>query len=113
MCTSELCAIRDRLYDDLDALDARVFGISIDSPFVTERFRHDERLPFPLLSDFNRVASRAYGVLYDDFFGLEEVSKRAVFVIGTDGLVHMAWVSEDADIEPDYEALREAVATAP
>lgn len=113
VCTTELCAMRDRWWSELDALGARVFGISIDSPFVTDRFRRDERLPFPLLSDFNRVASRAYGVLYDDFFGLKDVSKRAVFVIGTDGLVQLAWVSEDADVEPDYDAIRQAVATAP
>lgn len=112
VCTTELCTIRDR-WGEFAALDTRVFGISVDSPFVTARFRRDERVPFPLLSDFNREASRAYGVLYDDFYGLEGVSKRAVFVIGTDGIVHMAWVSEDADVEPDYDAIREALRTAP
>lgn len=112
MCTAELCAFRDR-WDAFAALDARVFGISVDSPFVTERFRRDEGLPFPLLSDFNRDASRAYGVLYDDYFGLKGVAKRAVFVIGTDGVVHWVWVTEDSGVEPDYDAIREAVRTAP
>jgi len=112
VCTTELCAIRDR-WSDYEGLDARVFGISVDSPFVTERFRRDQRLPFPLLSDFNRDVSRAYGVLYDEFYGLKDVAKRAVFVIGADGVVRMAWVSEDADTEPDYEAIHVALATAP
>lgn len=112
VCTTELCTIRDR-WSDFETLDAVVLGISIDSPFVAERFRRDEGLPFPLLSDFNRDVSRAYGVLYDDFYGLKDVTKRAVLVIGTDGVIHTAWVSEDADIEPDYDAILEAVRDAP
>lgn len=112
VCTAELCAFRDR-WPAFAALDVRVFGISVDSPFVTDRFRRDEDLPFPLLSDFNRDVSRAYGVLYEDFYGLRDVARRAVFVIGTDGIVHTAWVSDDADVEPDYETIRAAVAAAP
>ncbi len=112
VCTRELCAIRDA-WAAYEELEARVFGISVDSPFVTDRFRRDEKLPFPLLSDFNRDASRAYGVLYEDFFGLREVAKRAAFVIGSDGIVHLAWVTDDADVEPDYGAIRSALRTAP
>lgn len=111
VCTAELCAIRDR-WAAFEDLDARVFGISVDSPFVTDRFRRERELPFPLLSDFNRRVSRRYGVLYDDWYGLEGVSKRAVFVIGSDGRVRWAWVTEDADVEPDYDAIREALEAA-
>lgn len=112
VCTAEMCAIRDR-FDRFEGLDARVFGISVDSPFVTDRFRSDEGLPFPLLSDFNRDAARAYGVLYDDYFGLKDVAKRSVFVIGRDGLVHRVWIYEDSGVEPDYDAIHEAVEAAP
>lgn len=112
VCTAELCAIRDS-WDRYAALDARVFGISVDSPFATSRFRESEALPFPLLSDFNKEVSAAYGVLETNAFGMVGIARRSVFVIGTDGIVHYAWAAEDDGIEPDYEAMIRAVAAAP
>ncbi|MCG8469194.1 MAG: redoxin domain-containing protein [Gemmatimonadetes bacterium] len=112
VCTTELCTVRDR-WAEFEDLDAAVFGISVDSPFATTAFRAAESIPFPLLSDFNREVSRRWDVLYDEFFGMQGVSKRAVFVIGTDGIVAYAWVTEDADVEPDYDAVKAAVDAAP
>lgn len=111
VCTRELCTIRDA-WDGWSELDARVFAISVDSPFVARRFRQEEALPFPVLSDFNREAITAYGVLEPDFHGLRGVAKRAVFVIGSDGTVAYRWVTDDADVEPDYAGVRAAVARA-
>jgi len=111
VCTDELCALRDD-WSSWSELDASVFGISIDSPFVAQRFRQELELPFPLLSDFNRDASRAYGVLYDDLFGMREVSKRAAFVIDPSGTVVCDWVSEDAGVMPPLDEIRSAVAEA-
>ena len=34
-------------------------------------------LPFPLLSDFNHDVGAAYGVLYEEYFGLRGVARRA------------------------------------
>ncbi|HEY7530718.1 MAG TPA: redoxin domain-containing protein [Gemmatimonadota bacterium] len=111
-CTAEMCRMRDD-WDTWRALDARVFGITVDSPFVTERFRQAERLPFPILSDFNRDVATRYGVLYEELLGLRGVPKRAVFVIGRDGRVAWRWVSESAGVEPPYEEIRAAVERAP
>ncbi|HKK27305.1 MAG TPA: redoxin domain-containing protein [Gemmatimonadota bacterium] len=110
-CTTELGTFRSR-WSEFEGLDARVFAISVDSPFVTARFRQDEEIPFPVLSDFNRDVSERYGVLYDELLGLEGVSKRAVFVIGEDGRVAYRWVSEDPGVEPDYDAVRSAIRSA-
>ena len=107
VCTAELCAVRDDWNDWAD-LNADVYGISIDSPFVTRRFREELRLPFPLLSDFNHDVGAAYGVLYEDYFGLRGVAKRAAFVIGRDGRIAWAWVSDRDDILPDFEEVRRA-----
>jgi peroxiredoxin len=107
-CTAEMCAMRDD-WNAWEDLDADVLGISVDSPFVTSRFRQEHGLPFPVLSDFNREAAREYGVLYEDFYGLKDVAKRAVFVIDRDGRVAYRWVSEDASVEPDYEEVKEAI----
>lgn len=109
VCTKEMCAVRDA-WDRWRELDARVFGISVDSPFVTGKFRTDEDLPFPILSDFNKEVSRAYGVLHEDLLGLKGVSKRSAFVVGRDGTVSFAWVADDPRVEPDYEAVRTAAA---
>ncbi len=108
VCTEELCAVRDS-WEAWTALDADVFGISVDSPFVTRRFREELELPFPLLSDFNHDVGAAYGVLYEDYFGLRGVARRAAFVVGPDGRIAYDWVSERDDVLPDFQAVREVV----
>ncbi|MGH7567023.1 MAG: redoxin domain-containing protein [Gemmatimonadota bacterium] len=111
VCTEELCAVRDD-WNDWKDLDADVYGISVDSPFATRRFREELELPFPLLSDFNHDVGEAYGVLYEDYFGLRGVARRAAFVVATDGRIAYAWVSERDDVLPDFDPVREAVRTA-
>ena len=49
VCTTEFCTFRDG-WEEWEGLGAKVFGISIDSPFVAAKFREAENLPFPLLS---------------------------------------------------------------
>jgi peroxiredoxin len=111
VCTEEMCAVRDD-WDRWKELDAEVFGISVDSPFVTRRFRQELGLPFPLLSDFNHDVSAAYGVLYEEYYGLRGVARRAAFVVGTDGRIAYAWVGERDDVLPDFDAVRRVVSAA-
>jgi peroxiredoxin len=108
VCTEEMCAVRDD-WEQWKDLDAEVFGISVDSPFVTRRFRQELGLPFPLLSDFNHDVGAAYGVLYEEYFGLRGVARRAVFVVGADGRISYSWVGERDDDLPDFDAVREAL----
>ena len=75
VCTEETCSVRDDLSSYKD-LNAKVYGISVDSPFSQEAMALKENLNFPLLSDFNKEVSSAYGVLYDEFIGFKGVSKR-------------------------------------
>lgn len=112
VCTREMTAFSDRR-DRFSELDARLFGISVDSPFVNARFREEEGIPFPILSDFNREVASEWGVLHDELLGLEGVARRSVFVVGGDGLVSYRWVSDDPSVEPDYERVRAAVEAAP
>lgn len=108
VCTTELCTFADR-WDELGEPDARFFAVSVDSPFVTARFREEAGIPFPVLSDFNREVSERYGVLYEELLGLHQVAKRAVFVIGDDGTVRYRWVTEDPGVEPDYDTVEDAL----
>jgi peroxiredoxin len=108
VCTNELCTIRDnmKLYNSLDAV---IIGISIDSFFTLKEFRKSNNLNFPLLSDFNKEVAKTYGVLYEDYFGMKGVSKRATFVIGQDKHISYTEVLEDSGDLPDFKAIQEAL----
>jgi peroxiredoxin len=108
VCTDELCRIAED-WAKWSAVGARVFGISVDSPFVNAKFARETGVPFPLLSDFNREAGRAYDVLYEDYFGMKGVAKRSAFVVDRDGRIAYAWVSDDSDVLPPFDELRGAV----
>jgi peroxiredoxin len=111
VCTEEMCTFRDSLAE-LNNANAQVIGISVDSPFALKAFAAAQGLQFPLLSDFNREASRAYGVLNDNLLGVfQGVANRAVFVIDRDGKVAHAWVSEDPRVQPNYDEVKAKVKT--
>jgi glutaredoxin-dependent peroxiredoxin len=102
VCTKELCMFQDRMAR-LNQANARVFGISVDTFFTLKAFQADQKLTFPLLSDFNKQVIRDYGVFNEDMIGLKGIAKRAVFVLDRDGVVRHREVLEDARNEPDYE----------
>src|SRR5215471_9341406 len=87
VCTKELCNIRDNI-DMYNNVKAKVFGISVDSPQTLAKFKEDQHLNFPLLSDCNKEASIAFGCLHDVFSGwMHGVSKRSAFIIDKKGVV--------------------------
>lgn len=108
VCTAEMCHFRDS-WDEWKQVNVQIFGISVDSPFVTDKFRNELNIPFPILSDFNREAATAYGALHEDLFGLKGVTKRAVFVIGTDGNVTYQWVADDPGKQVPFDEIRAAL----
>lgn len=109
VCTTELCTVRDSI-SSYEGLDAQILAISVDSPFTLAKFKEDHKLNFPLLSDFNKTASQAYGAFYDEFvFGLKGVSKRAAFVIDPEGTVKHVEVLENAGDLPSFEAINNAL----
>ena len=60
-CTRQACAFA-RLYEEFQALNAVVVGISKDSAASHDRFAQKYGLPFVLLSDPELLAIQAYGV---------------------------------------------------
>ena len=108
VCTDELCTMRDNM-KFYDSLNTTVAGISIDSFFTLKEFKKANNLKFPLLSDFNKDASKAYGVLYEDFFGMKGVSKRSVFIIGNDGKIRYSEILEDSGKLPDFKAIQKVL----
>jgi glutaredoxin-dependent peroxiredoxin len=108
VCTKEMCTFRDSLAE-LNKAKAQVYGISVDTFFTLKAFQDQQRLNFPLLSDFNKQAIRDYGVFNEDMIGLKGIAKRAVFVIDKDGVVRHREVLEDARNEPDYRKVQEVL----
>jgi peroxiredoxin len=110
ICTKELCTFRDAM-SNFNDLHAQVVGISVDAPFANKAFAMQNNLQFPLLSDYTREVSKQYGGVHEDFAGMKgySASKRAVFIIDTNGTVKYAWVSENPGVEPDYNAVTQAL----
>jgi peroxiredoxin len=109
VCTTQLCTMRDN-FSFYEGLGAQVLGISVDSPFTLAKFKEDNQYQFPLLSDFNKEASQAFGAFYDEFvFNLKGVSKRAAFVIDENQKVIYAEVLESAGDLPNFKAIDDIV----
>ena len=110
VCTNELCSVRDNL-NVYTGLNAEVVGISVDSIFTLAKFKEEQKYNFPLLSDFNKNVSQAYGAFYDEFvFEMKGVSRRSAFVVDKDGVVQYAEVLESAGDLPNFEAIKDTLA---
>ena len=102
-CTAELCSVRDNI-SFYNNVNAKVFGISVDSLYTLAKYKADQNLNFTLLSDFNKDVSSLYGSLYEMFgYNMKGVSKRAAFVIDRNGVVRYAEVLENASEQPNFE----------
>jgi peroxiredoxin len=111
VCTAELCQMRDEK-SEYESMNAEILGISIDSPFVLEEFKKQQKYNFPLLSDFNREVSVAYDTMYESFvLGMNKVSKRSAFVVDKNGIVKYAEVLDDAGEMPNFAAIKETLKT--
>ncbi|HEX2090914.1 MAG TPA: peroxiredoxin [Longimicrobiaceae bacterium] len=110
-CTEQVCTAGNDLptHRELDALPV---AISVDSPYVLARFRAECGVDYPFLSDFNREAVNAFGVLRTDPVGpgLRNAADRAVFVIDRDGRVAYAWHSTNPGLLPPFDEIRAALA---
>ena len=112
VCEKELCSFRDSLAA-LNDLNATVLGICVDAPFSNAAFAERNQLNFPLLSDYTRETVRAYGVAHDDFAGMPgyTAAKRSVFVVDPSGAVQYTWVGPNPGVEPNYDEVKQAVAS--
>ena len=109
VCTTELCSIRDNIAVYNNAT-TEVVGISVDSIFSLAKYKQEQNLNFPLLSDFNKEASTAYDTIYDAFIGwMKGVSKRSAFVVDKEGVIKYAEVLESAGDLPNFEAIQATI----
>jgi peroxiredoxin len=110
-CTEELCTVRDDI-GSYTGLSGRVVAVSVDSPYVLDRYKKELGADYLFLSDFNREASTAFGVLREAPVGpgLRHASDRATFVIGTDGRIRYTWHSPNASLLPAFDEIKAALA---
>ncbi|HEY0870985.1 MAG TPA: thioredoxin-dependent thiol peroxidase [Acidothermaceae bacterium] len=90
-CTTQACDFRDSL-SQLDGAGITVLGISPDPVAKLARFREEQDLTFPLLSDPARTTLDAYGAYGEKkLYGKTVVGViRSTFVVGADGVLEVA-----------------------
>ncbi len=107
-CHDEMCSIRDG-FSEFRGFDAMVVAASVDSPFVLGKWKKELGLPYPLLSDFNKTAGKAYGAFHEQLGPLQGVNKRAAFIIDKKGGIQYIWVSDDPGTMPDTSEIKDAL----
>ena len=93
----------------IESLGGAILGISVDSWQSNEVFARQLGVGYPLLSDFRREVSRAYGVLDEERF----YTKRAVFVIDRDGRITYSDVSANSAQIPSVARIVEQLESLP
>lgn len=99
-CTKEACGFRD-LWQDLQAADAVVLGVSPDTEESHRKFRDKYDLPFTLLCDPERRVMTKYGAWGEKtMYGKKTMGViRSTVLVGPDGKVVKHWrrVAKAAD----------------
>lgn len=112
VCTDELCKVTG-LLDEYKKLGADVIAISVDSPFAQEAWAKRDGINLTLVSDFNRVAIKAFKVkdtrVIPEKFSLLNVAKRSVFVADKAGNVIHSEVKRDPASMPNFAKIKKAV----
>ena len=109
VCTAEFCSISQGL-TDYATLGAEVIGISVDSPFAQEAWAQKEKIEVTLVSDLNKEATNAYGVLFKGIAGIGDSSARAAFVVDAAGVIQYAEQTTTPKDLPDFDAVKAALA---
>ena len=110
-CTKEACQFRDD-FKTLEALGAKVVGISVDDSFSHRKFAEKYNLPFPLLSDASGEVADRYGALNN--FLIIKLAKRYTYLINPEGKIAKIYHSVDTskhsqEIIEDLKKLKESI----
>jgi peroxiredoxin Q/BCP len=89
-CTKEACSFRDE-FADFQKADARVVGISSDSPQAQKAWAEKNGLPFTLLADEGGKVRKQFGVK-GNLFGL--IPGRTTYVIDKTGTIRHIFSSQ-------------------
>ena len=98
-CTPESCAFRDH-HDDLDALGARVFGLSTQDKAYQREVVTRLHLPFAILSDADLTFTRVLGLPTFQVDGMTLI-KRLTLVIRGGAIEHVFYPIFPPDAHAD------------
>lgn len=106
VCKAELCSFQGAI-QRLNGMNAQVIGVSADLPFSNGAFAESNGLTFPILSDWDLSTIKAYDVAFDNFAGIQGLtrSSRATFVIDADGIIRHVHITENPGVEPNYDEI--------
>ncbi len=104
VCTAQNCSYSQDL-SGFEQYDTVVLPISADSKFAHAAFREKYAMTHHLLSDLHRSAIKSYDVLFEPL----NVSKRAYFLIGKDGLLKWMHIENELKDSRTNEELLNAV----
>jgi peroxiredoxin len=88
----------------------KLYAISRDSAWSHRAWAQVLDLDFPLISDWNADATRAFGV-ESEYRGMRDISRRSAFLVGADGIIRGTW-EYGPDELPDFDVLLEAARSA-
>ena len=93
-CTTEGQNFRD-LYDEFQAFDTEIIGVSRDSMKCHENFKAKQAFPFELLSDEDGEVCKLFGVWQlKKTFGKEYMGiVRSTFLIDKQGVLRKEWLN--------------------
>ena len=89
-CTTEACDFRDNI-NSLKSAGYQVLGVSKDEAPALQRFRDEQGLNFPLLSDTDLEVHKAYAAYGEkSLYGKTVIGViRSTIVVGEDGTVEL------------------------
>jgi peroxiredoxin Q/BCP len=95
-CTIEALDFSDRK-DQIEALGAKIYGVSLDPVDSKKQFADQHRLSFDILADVDRSITTAYGALTETASGMP-IAKRTTFIIGADGVIKKIFTDVNVNI---------------
>ena len=88
-------------YEEFQAKDTQVLGISVFNPYAQQAFAKTLDLPYPLLSDFPHLkTSKKYDV--EQKIGSISTAKRAYFIVDKQGIVRFKRIVTPFDMDGPY-----------
>lgn len=107
-----VCSLQMREFKAMEELEAkglRPVGISRNSILTHKQWKESMGIPFLLLTDPEGEVCERYAGLQTAGI-LKGLPRRAIFIVGRDGVVRYRWVSPAEGIPPPFEQIKTAVA---
>jgi peroxiredoxin len=108
-CTDQL-SLYQEIVDEIEAQNANLVGVSVDSVYSHRAFRRHLNLTIRLLADFHPKGemSRAYGAYLEDW----GTTNRSLVLVSGDGVVRWSYAAETPKDIPGANLIFDALANA-